>query len=1193
MVKVKRTALYLAGFLALLLLLSIAVLPGFVKNRAIQWVHEETGRKLIIESIGINPFTLSVEVRGLQLSGQGAEINLVAWELLRLSLDAASAFHGAPIIDELFIDKPDIRIKRLKSGAFNFSDLLPASGKTTASNPKSEPLRFSIDNISINEGRIDFVDESLDQPHHSTIESLQLILPSLGNLPHMIEDPSQPKLSAVVNGSPFLLEGYAVPFTDIQEMAFDIKLDSQNISHYLDYVATELPVSIDNGKLNLDIAIVYTVSPKTGSELELSGTIDLISLDIRDRLEEKLFFLPLLQIVMAPSRPLMQEINLASVRAYNLEVQLNRDQQGEWNHARMAASQGSSSKALDNNQQNPPFRLAIDTIEIRDGVIHFEDRLPPGGFKSDVREINIDVHNFALDTNNAIPLSLSLKTDRDEIFSVTGSFLLNPFTLTTHCVARNFDLGVYSPYYSEVYSKPFGGRLEDLAVDLEMNPEQPLLLSSGQASLRNLQVEFNASEGFESNLIEVDGLTFDAANKRLDVDYVAAGDTSLGFSRDADGRWSFLSHNFPILAKSSAPAATGQAAEQTGDGSELSLSINDLSLTNWNIDFTDELPTETAHLNVRNLSLNMGKLTFPDRQESPLHLSAELVPGGKVTVSGRAVLAEPSAALKASLTQIPLKPFAPYLAEQTNMVLASGRLNAELATRLSPGDVLDLTFEGRIGIELIYLLDGTHREDLLKWDNLLIAGIEGSISPPRIKIESITLSEYFAKVLIDEDARLNLIDAISKRTADNPQEQESGVDRDGIETAADQPATAERPDIQIARVTLQGGQIDFTDRSLPRPFHADMTKLGGRIDGLSSQAETQASVDLRGSLRNQSPLSISGQFNPLAEDISLDIELNFLDIEMSPFSPYSGNYLGYLIEKGKLNLTLDYVIADNQLQATNTVFLNQFDFGEAVESENAINLPVRLAVALLKDAKGEIHLDIPVYGNINDPKFSIAGVVWKVIRNLLVKAATSPFSLLGSLVGGDEDFSTVTFAHGSTRLANEEQDKLLRLALAFAQKPSLQLEISGFVDPENDPEGFRQESLRAKIKRVKYIDLLGEGKIPEGLTEAEVDVSAEEYQDYLWEVYKDEDFPKPRNFIGMTKRLPAAEMEKLIYANTRVDDNKLAQIAQTRALAVQSFLVEQGGLSQERVFLKKPDITTMPEGEAVNRARVELGASIK
>ncbi len=187
----------------------------------------------------------------------------------------------------------------------------------------------------------------------------------------------------------------------------------------------------------------------------------------------------------------------------------------------------------------------------------------------------------------------------------------------------------------------------------------------------------------------------------------------------------------------------------------------------------------------------------------------------------------------------------------------------------------------------------------------------------------------------------------------------------------------------------------------------------------------------------------------------------------------------------------------------------------------------------------------------------------------------------------------MSFDYGSARLKAAEQDKLLRMSQALLDRPSLDIEISGYIDPEKDPEGYRKEILANKVKRLKYLDLLDDDELPEGLEQQDVVVPTEEYADYLWDVYKDEDFPKPRNFIGMTKKLPEKEMEKLIYSNTEVDDNDLAELAQARALAVQNFLIGRGQLPQERIFLKEPDITSAPGEETATHARVELGASVK
>lgn len=233
---------------------------------------------------------------------------------------------------------------------------------------------------------------------------------------------------------------------------------------------------------------------------------------------------------------------------------------------------------------------------------------------------------------------------------------------------------------------------------------------------------------------------------------------------------------------------------------------------------------------------------------------------------------------------------------------------------------------------------------------------------------------------------------------------------------------------------------------------------------------TRAEVDLRGNLENYSPLQITGTVNPLRDDLFVDLTISFKDIELSPATPYSGTYLGYEIDKGKLFLDLKYHIENKKLEASNKVFVDQFTFGKSVDSAKATKLPVRLGIALLKDRNGQINLDLPVSGRTDDPKFSIWGVVWQVVVNLFVKAATSPFALLSSMMGSSEDLSSVTFTPGSAVLSPAEEKKLATLATALSQRPGLKVELSGFVDKQRDPEGTGLNCCCRKCVRKSFLN---------------------------------------------------------------------------------------------------------------------------
>ncbi|HEY6839146.1 MAG TPA: DUF748 domain-containing protein, partial [Geobacteraceae bacterium] len=399
--------------------------------------------------------------------------------------------------------------------------------------------------------------------------------------------------------------------------------------------------------------------------------------------------------------------------------------------------------------------------------------------------------------------------------------------------------------------------------------------------------------------------------------------------------------------------------------------------------------------------------------------------------------------------------------------------------------------------------------------------------------------------------------------------------------------------VRIDTVTLQDGTIAFVDRHTKPEYASTMVNLGGRISGLSSAANQLADVDLRGNLENHSPLRITGRINPLRDDLFVDLKVSFTDIELSPFTPYAGTFLGYAVDKGKLYLDLKYHIENKKLESENKLFLDQFTFGKKVESERATSLPVRLGVALLKDRKGEIHLDLPVAGRTDDPEFSVWGVVLQMLKNLLVKAATAPLALLQSAFGGKEDFSTVAFAYGSAHLSAAEQAKLRQLAQAVQDRPALKLEVTGFVDRERDPEGYRVEVLTRKMKNEKFLALVKEKKNVEGQTAEGVEISPQEQSTWLKAVYRKEKFPKPRNIIGLVKDIPDDEMRKLILTHTVVGPEELQTLARDRAVVVRNFLVTEGKLPPERIFEKKGDMFKAPAKEGERGSRVEFGVAVQ
>jgi hypothetical protein len=309
--------------------------------------------------------------------------------------------------------------------------------------------------------------------------------------------------------------------------------------------------------------------------------------------------------------------------------------------------------------------------------------------------------------------------------------------------------------------------------------------------------------------------------------------------------------------------------------------------------------------------------------------------------------------------------------------------------------------------------------------------------------------------------------------------------------------------------------------------------------------------------------------NPLAADLFLDIKASAKDIELPPMSPYSIKYAGYGIERGKLSVNVKYHIEDRKLAAENNIYLDQLTFGEKVESPTATKLPVTLAVALLKDRNGVIDVNLPISGTLDSPQFSVIGIIFQVIGNLIAKAVTAPFALLGSIAGGaGEELAYLEFAPGSAALDGDDVGKLKNLSKALTDRPGIKLDVAGRVDPEADRAGLKRNSIERKVKAQKFNDLRREGKAPASADA--VTVESTEYEKYLRRAYGDEKFPKPRNVIGIAKDLPVPEMETLMLTHAQVTDEDLPLLANARAQAAKDWIVEEGKVPAERVFLVAP-----------------------
>ena len=599
----------------------------------------------------------------------------------------------------------------------------------------------------------------------------------------------------------------------------------------------------------------------------------------------------------------------------------------------------------------------------------------------------------------------------------------------------------------------------------------------------------------------------------------------------------------------------------------------------------DQVSGEHVMLSATGVVLSVVNLSTKEGRKGDASLSMRLDQKGQVAIKGSIELNPLSAQLAVNMKNIDIRPVEPYFTDRVKIIVTNGDVSSsgDLSMTNQKGIGLQIAYKGDCSLSRFSSIDKAHAEDFLKWESLFLSGLAIGYNPTRFHIGTAALSDFFARVIIHADGSLNLKQALEAK----PEQAEP--------PAAAQPRTPGTPsrtpdngvqDIRIQKVTLQGGRINLSDLSLKPHYSVNLVEIGGRISGLSSEETRLADVELRGKLDRYAPLEIIGRINPLRQDLFVDLKAKFTDMDLASVTPYSGKYIGYTIQKGKLAFDVSYQIVKKKLDAQNNVFFDQLTLGDKVESPTATNLPVRLAIALLKDRKGEIRLDIPVTGSLDDPQFSVWKIIVQIVVNLIAKAATSPFALLGAAFGGGEELSYLEFEYGISAITELDAKKLDTLAKALSERPSLKLEIEGHVDAEKDKEALRQHLFSRKLKAQKLKEQAKQGG--PSLSVDETKVEQNEYEKYLRMAYKAEKFPKPRNFLGFEKSLPVPEMEKLMFTNIAVSDDDMRALASQRSARVKEMILQSGKIEPERLFLIQPKSLSPERREKVRDCRVDL-----
>jgi hypothetical protein len=784
-------------------------------------------------------------------------------------------------------------------------------------------------------------------------------------------------------------------------------------------------------------------------------------------------------------------------------------------------------------------------------------------------------------------VKLGLETDHKGTLAYDGTVQLTPIRADGKADLTGLRLDALYPYYENVLNLEVADGTLDVGTRFEAaldGGKFDARLSELAATVKSLRLHFPGDKDplWRIPIVEVKNGSADLAKRSVVLGEVVA--------REAVGRVVREAHGELHFARFVKTAPATGARNAPAGGEEWQFLVNHLRAERFAVNFLDETTTPHAKVQVAGLDVTGEDISNAKGAKGKAAIRATVNKTGRVSIAGPLTTNPVAGRMNVDVRTIDIVPFQPYIDQGLNLGINSGAVSAKgvVDFDLPQGGKPKVGYAGEFNVTDFASVDKPTSQDLLKWKSLFAGGIKSTLEPLQVGVGEIALSDFYSRLIVNADGTFNL-QGLTKKAGAEPAAKPAGgkpaAQRPAAPPAAEKaPAGAEAKiaeaakaatmpaNISVGKITLQGGNINFSDFFVRPNYSANLTGVGGTVTAMTP--ETPGEVELRGKVDNTAPLEILGRINPLARDLFLDIKAAATDIELPPLSPYSIKYAGYGIERGKLSVKVKYLVENRKLTAENNVYLDQLTFGEKVESPTATKLPVTLAVALLKDRNGVIDVNLPIGGTLDDPQFSVGGIIIQVIVNLVVKAVTAPFALLGATFGGGggsgEELAYLEFTPGSAQLDAADEAKLKSIAKALTERPGLKLDVAGRVDPAADREGLKRAAVENQVKAQKVKET---GK---GATASLDDIKVEpgEYPKYLTAAYKDASFPKPRNAIGIARDLPVPEMEQLMLANVQATEEDLRQLANRRAQAAKDWLVAKGGVPAERVFLVAPKVGT-------------------
>lgn len=1159
------------------------IAPWWIKRELPQILKSKLSATGSVGEIAINPFKFTVDVRDFALTESGGDKPALAFERLFVDFEASSLFHRAWTFADITLEAPRVNLETDASGALNLTKLVPRDAAPKKDAPAELP-RLLLQKLALKQGHVTFTDKALATTATATLTPVTFDLQDLSTLP---DQRGEYALSARLPAGGTLGWRGAVSLAPIASTG-QIEFKAMKLATLWQFVQNRLRIDEPGGQatLSLQYNVRYAESRLDASTSAMSFSMNDITLRQKGASDAALtageFALSGGTFNLAKREIQFPELTLAKIVANTLI-----DAEGKTNWAQLIAPPAPlaplAAAATDKPTPGAPWQFGIAAINVSDVRLRVVDQ----GF---VRPLAVDIARAGLRTSLKASIGAentavidNIAVDLADIRVAEAGAKDSLITLATASLSDGaFDLAQKKFFANAVkLSKPVTAILRDasgvinLATAFARKPAKLPEPSTITTEFSSIELTDGAI-AFQDRAIEP-ALALDFHSIRFAAKNISSGTTN-AVPFDAALQ---IRQGGTVRAQGNA-APGQQRASVKLEANNIALAplaaliekhstfklLSGVAQAAGQLDWSGQ--GNAAGIRYAG-SAGLDDVRWAADATAPTAASAT---GASLRAQGTVSTGEQRASLKVEARNVALMPLANMVAKHTTLKLVSGVAYA--AGQLDwdgRGKAPGIRYAGNAGVDDFRLDPEAGSERLVALKGLLAEGIQVDSVNRQARIDDVRLSGPSGRIAIAKDKTTNFT-GVMRQPADAP--------------ASTSTAANEAPyNINVERVHVSNGELDFSDQSLVLPFAALIREFTGTVTGLSTQPGTRAGLKLEGRVDEFGQAQIGGTLNPFEPKAFTDITVNFRNVAMSPLTPYSATFAGRRIASGKLSLDLQYKLNNSQLLGENKILLEQFTLGERVASPTAINLPLDLAIALLTDSDGKIDLSVPVRGNVDSPEFSYGPIVWQAIRTVLTNIVTAPFRALASLFGsGADKVDAIGFAAGRAQLAPPEREKLTRVAGVLKQRPGLRLVVEGRYDTRYDGAALRSAAARRALAERQGIKLAGDddpalANFDNAKTQRAIEAMLEERagKDSIdkFKVGHEKTTGKPVSRVnpalaligrGSPDRQFYEAMFNQVIELQPLDKDALQSLATQRSTAVMAFLKASTGLDVARVGSK-------------------------